>query len=164
MTLPSRRGIPALLVLVTAILSALLMADSTAAAAHARTSLLDVENDVMCVVCNEPLAVSQSQQADQERSFIEGLIVKGETKSQIERALVVQYGPAVLGRPPAHGFNLTVYVLPPAIVAVGIAILALTLPRWRRRAQARAGTAVAGPPLDPTENRRLEDELSRYGG
>ncbi len=165
MAVSSRHGIAALLVLVTAILSALLMSDSAVAAAHARTSLLDVENDVMCVVCNEPLAVSQSQQADQERSFIEGLIVKGETKSQIERALVVQYGPAVLGRPPAHGFNLTVYVLPPAIVALGIAILALTLPRWRRRAQAaRAGTAVACPPLDPTENRRLEDELSRYGG
>jgi cytochrome c-type biogenesis protein CcmH/NrfF len=71
----------------------------------------------------------------------------------------------VLGKPPADGFNLTVYVLPPAIVALGIVILALTLPRWRRRARgARAGPAPAAASLDPIDERRLEEELSRYGG
>ena len=163
MILPARPRTAVLLVLVLALFSSLVV--PSAAAAPARTSLLSVENDVMCVVCNEPLAVSQSLQADQERSFIEGLIVKGETKAQIERALVVQYGPAVLGRPPAHGFNLTVYILPPAIVALGIAILAMTLPKWRRRGRAaRARPTVAGPALEPAEERRLEEELSRYGG
>jgi cytochrome c-type biogenesis protein CcmH len=130
-----------------------------------RASLLDIENDVMCVVCNEPLAVSQSPQADQERSFIEGLIAKGETKRQIEQALVAQYGPGVLGRPPAHGFNLTIYVLPPTIVALGIAILGLTLPRWRRRVQAARGRPPsAGPELEPAEQRRLDEDLSRFAG
>jgi cytochrome c-type biogenesis protein CcmH len=163
MILPAGRLTAALLVFALAMLSALVVPE--AAAAHARTSLLDVENDVMCVVCNEPLAVSQSQEAYQERGFIERLIAKGETKAQIERALVVQYGPAVLGRPPAHGFNLTVYVLPPAIVALGVALLALTLPRWRRRARAaQARPAPAGPALNPSEEQRLEEELSRYGG
>jgi cytochrome c-type biogenesis protein CcmH len=161
----SHRRTAVLLVFAVALFSGLVVPDSAAAAVHARTSLLDVENDVMCVVCNEPLAVAQSPEAYQERDVIRGLIAKGETKAQIERALVVQYGPAVLGRPPAHGFNLTVYVLPPAIVAIGIAILALTLPRWRRRARAaREQAARAGPPVDPAENRRLEEELSRYGG
>ncbi|HLY48730.1 MAG TPA: cytochrome c-type biogenesis protein CcmH [Solirubrobacteraceae bacterium] len=152
--------------LVTLALVGSLVGAGGAAAAHpARASLLDIENDVMCVVCNEPLAVSNSPEAYQERGFIRGLIAEGETKSQIERALVVQYGPAVLGRPPAHGFNLTVYVLPPAIVLAGLAILALTLPRWRRRAlAARAHPVATGPPLDPAETTRLEEELSRYGG
>jgi cytochrome c-type biogenesis protein CcmH len=148
------------------LLCALVVPRTAAAAMHAQASLLDIENDVMCVVCDEPLAVSQSPEAYQERDFIRGLIAKGETKAQIERELVVQYGPAVLGRPPAHGFNLTVYVLPPAIVALGIVILALTLPRWRRRAKAaRAQPAMDGRTvLDPKEERRLEEELSRYGG
>ncbi len=159
-----RRTTAGLLALTLALFSALVGAESASAVA-ARASLLDIENDVMCVVCNEPLAVSQSPQAYQERGFIRGLIAKGETKSQIERALVVQYGPAVLGRPPAHGFNLTVYVLPPAIVLIGLGVLALTLPRWRRRARlARARPVATGPPLDPAENRRLEEDLSRYGG
>jgi cytochrome c-type biogenesis protein CcmH len=151
-------------VLALATVSTLLMAGSAVAASHARASLLDIENDVMCTVCNEPLAVAESPQAYRERAFIRALIAKGDTKAQIEHQLVLQYGPAVLGRPPAHGFNLTVYVLPPAIVALGVLVLAFTLPRWRRRAAAaRASPAPVGT-LDPNENRRLEEELSHYGG
>ena len=155
----------ALAVLALALFSDLVVPESAAAATQARASLQDIENDVMCTVCNEPLAVAESPEAYQERSFIRGLIAKGETKAQIERQLVVQYGPAVLGRPPAHGFNLTVYVLPPAIIAVGIVILVITLPRWRRRAQAARGQPLAtGSTLTPAENQRLDEELSRYGG
>jgi len=79
---------------------------------------------------------------------------------------VTQYGPAVLGRPPANGFNLTVYVLPPALLIAGLILLAVVLPRWRRRGRARS--AAASPPapeqLNPLEARRLEDELSRWSG
>jgi cytochrome c-type biogenesis protein CcmH len=165
MIVRSRRTAAALVVLALALFAALVVPDSAAAAAHARTSLLDVENDVMCTVCHEPLAVAQSPEAYRERSLIRKLIAQGYTKAQIERQLVAQYGTAVLGRPPAHGFNLAIYVLPPAIVALGIAMLLLTLPRWRRRTQAAQGRpALARPNLDPIEQRRLEDELSRYGG
>ncbi|HTX31451.1 MAG TPA: cytochrome c-type biogenesis protein CcmH [Solirubrobacteraceae bacterium] len=166
MTTRSRRTSAALAVLALALFSALVVPDAAAAATtRARASLLDIENDVMCTVCNEPLAVADSPEAYQERGFIRALIAKGETKAQIERQLVVQYGPAVLGRPPAHGFNLTVYVLPPAIVVLGVVVLLITLPRWRRRARAARAQPLAGaPPLDPAEESRLEEELSRYGG
>lgn len=131
-----------------------------------RASLTDIEADVMCVVCHEPLAVAQSPQADAERAYILMLIHRGETKAQIERQLVAQYGPSVLGKPPAHGFSLLLYVLPPVLVAIGLAILAFTLPRWRRRAAARAGASPAAPTLalSTGEAQRLEDELSRYPG
>jgi cytochrome c-type biogenesis protein CcmH len=142
----------------------LLALTPTATAAPARASLMDVENDVMCVVCDEPLAVAQSPQAYRERNFIRGLIAQGYTKAQIERQLVTVYGPAVLGRPPAHGFNLTVYVLPPAALVAGLALLAFTLPRWRRRVRAQAAENRAGPSLTPAEQQRLEDELSHFAG
>jgi cytochrome c-type biogenesis protein CcmH len=130
-----------------------------------RTSLTDVEQDVMCPSCREPLAVAQSPQADYERTYIRRLIAEGLTKQQIERNLVGQYGTEVLGRPPASGFNLTVYLLPPAIVAVGIAILAVTLPRWRRRARAAQARAPgAEQKLQPAEAARLEHELSQFRG
>jgi cytochrome c-type biogenesis protein CcmH len=136
-----------------------------ATAAPARASLMDIENNVMCVVCDEPLSVANSPQAYQERDFIRGLIAKGETKQQIERALVANYGVAVLGKPPAHGFNLTVYVLPPAVLAAGLALLAFTLPRWRRRVRAKESEPTSGgPSLSQAEERRLDEELSRFGG
>ncbi len=88
------------------------LSPAAALAAHARASFTDIENDVMCVACHESLAVAQSPEAYSERSYIRGLIGQGLTKKQIENQLVAQYGPAVLGKPPAHGFNLVVYVRP----------------------------------------------------
>ena len=134
-----------------------------AATVHPRASLTDIENDVMCTSCREPLAVAQSPQADSERAYIRGLIAQGLTKQQIEQNLVSQYGESVLGKPPASGFNLAVYILPPAILAVGVAILAVTLPRWRRRARA-AAPSTSSPAFDPAEAARLEQDLSQFRG
>jgi cytochrome c-type biogenesis protein CcmH len=135
------------------------------AAPTPRASLTDIENDVMCTSCREPLAVAQSPQADSERAYIRGLIAKGETKQQILDDLVAQYGTDVLGKPPASGFNLTVYIIPVAILAVGVAILALTLPRWRRRTKAATDEPAARPSaLDPKDAQRLDQELSQFQG
>jgi len=136
-----------------------------AAATTPRASLTDIEGDVMCTSCREPLAVAQSPQADSERAYIRGLIAQGETKQQILNNLVAQYGVAVLGKPPAHGFNLTVYIIPLAILAVGAAILAVVLPRWRRRTRSAAPEPAAlRPALDPEDAQRLEQELSQFRG
>jgi cytochrome c-type biogenesis protein CcmH len=148
---------------VLAVLAAAL-APAPALAAQPRASLTDIESEVMCVACKEPLEVAQSPQANSERDYIRTLISQGETKSQIEQALVGQYGPAVLGRPPAHGFNLTVYVLPPAIVAAGIALLALVLPRWRRRTRATGEASPATPALTQADAARLDTEPARFDG
>jgi cytochrome c-type biogenesis protein CcmH len=153
--------------LAAAIAAAVALATPTtvAIAATPRASLTDIENDVMCVACHEPLSVAESPQAYAERNYIRGLIAQGLTKPQIERQLVAQYGTSVLGKPPAHGFNLTVYVLPPAIVLLGVGILAFALPRWRRRARAaKAARAPAPPAPSAADERRLEDELSRFAG
>lgn len=140
---------------------------TAAAAAPRRASLTEIENDVMCVACHESLAVAQSPEAYSERAYIRGLINQGLDKQQIESQLVAQYGPSVLGRPPAHGFNLTVYILPPAILLLGLGILGVTLPRWRQRTRDRASLAPDGASaasLDPADARRLEEELSRFPG
>ena len=144
------------------------VAPATAIAADTtpKASLTDIENDVMCVSCREPLAVAQSPQAIAERNYIRTLIAHGKTKAQIERALVGQYGPAVLGKPPAHGFNLTVYILPPLILITGIGTLALLLPKWRRRSRANASARapIAEPSIATADAHRLDEELRRYGG
>ena len=119
----------------------------------------------MCTSCREPLEVAQSPQADSERAYIRGLIAQGETKQQILNNLVSQYGASVLGKPPANGFNLTVYIIPPAIVLFGAAILFVTLPRWRRRTKAAAAEPAPDlKPLDPAEARRLDEDLARFRG
>ena len=152
--------------LITLVATLFVLAPAAASATVTpRASLTDIESDVMCTECHEPLEVAQSLQADSERAYIRGLIAQGETKSQILNNLVAQYGPAVLGKPPAHGFNLTVYVIPVAILAVGAAILGFTLPRWRRRT--RASARAPAPPveaLDAADAQRLDQELSQFRG
>jgi cytochrome c-type biogenesis protein CcmH len=139
-------------------------AEIAAAAVKSRASFIQVENDVMCVACHESLAVAQSPEAFSERAYIRQLIAQGLTKRQVEKNLVANYGPAVLAKPPANGFNLLIYVLPPAVLIIGIGTLAYTLPKWRRtsRLAASAPMATAGGPLDPEDARRLREDLARH--
>jgi cytochrome c-type biogenesis protein CcmH len=149
--------------LLLAAVAAAFGATSTALAAAPRASLTDVEDDVMCVACHTPLAVSESPQANSERDYIRKLIAEGYDKSQIKSALVAQYGQSVLALPSAHGFNLTVYIVPPALVLAGIVALIVTLPRWRRRARARAAArAPAGPQLSAADATRLDQDLAHF--
>lgn len=156
---PLTKSSAALLAAITLVLA---LSPALAGAAQPRASLTDIENDVMCVSCRESLAVAQSPQAYSERAYIRALIKQGLTKKQIENQLVGQYGPSVLGKPPAKGFDLVVYVVPAAIVALGVLFLAITIPRWRRRSRRAAATEPSvARPLDPADAKRLEEDLAR---
>jgi cytochrome c-type biogenesis protein CcmH len=133
----------------------------TALAATPRASLTELESQLMCVACHESLAVAQSPESFSERQYIRDLIAQGETAAQIKRNMVEQYGTAVLAVPPASGFNLVVYVLPPVLVALGIVLLAFTVPKWRRRARQTAPPSGAAP-LTPEDAQRLNEDLGRY--
>jgi cytochrome c-type biogenesis protein CcmH len=133
-----------------------------AANARPRPSLPTIERQVMCVTCKIPLQVAESPQADREREFIQDLIDEGQDEAQIKRSLVAQYGPTVLGLPSAHGFDLTVYLVPLAAFLALLATLALLLPRWRRRTRAQATHQAAPAPLGPTDAARLDADLARF--
>jgi cytochrome c-type biogenesis protein CcmH/NrfF len=134
-----------------------------ALAAHPKVSLTGIESQYMCTSCHEPLPLAQSPQAQSEKQFLTGLVNQGLTARQIRAQMVANYGVGVLGQPPAHGFNLTVYILPPAIVVLGIALLAYTLPKWRARSrQAAAEQPRGAPPLNSEDAKRLKDDLARF--
>jgi cytochrome c-type biogenesis protein CcmH/NrfF len=140
---------------------------ATAPGGAPRTSLPAVESQVMCVTCKIPLAVAQSPEAARERVFIQRLIDQGRTEAQIKRALVREYGPSVLALPSSHGFGLAAYLVPPLVVLALLGLLALLLPRWRRRARIAAATATAtagdpSPTLSPADVARLDADMARF--
>jgi cytochrome c-type biogenesis protein CcmH/NrfF len=158
---PRRRPALALAVALLALMP------SAAAAAAPRATLPAIERQVMCAACGVPLNIAESPQADRERAFIQTLIDQGQTSAQIKRALVAQYGPAVLATPSGHGFGLAAYLVPIAFAAALIALLALLLPRWRRRtrlpAHGTSGGAVAAPArLSRADAARLQADLDRF--
>jgi cytochrome c-type biogenesis protein CcmH len=153
------RRVAALLALTLA-----LLAPGAALAAAPRASLVDIEDEVMCVTCKIPLNIAEGPQPDRERELIRGLIAKGRTKAQIKTALVAEYGPNVLALPASDGVGLTAYAIPLALLALLAGGLALLLPRWRRRAPAGpAPEGQAAPALSSADARRLDDDLARYG-
>ena len=131
----------------------------TAVAAAPRASLTDIEDEVMCVVCNVPLNVAESPQADRERVLIRQLIAQGKTKQQVKDALVAEYGDAVLATPHGGGVDWAAWLIPAALIAALLAALAVFVPRWRRN---QTAAVPAGPALDAADARRLEDDLARY--
>lgn len=135
-----------------------------AGAATPRTTLNDVEDEVMCVTCNVPLNIAQSPQADRERAEIQRLVDQGLTKEQIKQRLKAIYGPNVLALPSSKGFNLAAYAVPIALVVLMLCGVALLATRWRRDDRAGEKTeAHEAPALDPDEQRRLDEDLARYG-
>ena len=91
------------------------------AAARPQLNFSRVQQDFMCTLCGEALdALARAPQAYSENQTLRQLIAKGLTEDQVKRAMVAHYGPAVLAKPPKHGFSLLVYIIPPVVVLPGI--------------------------------------------
>jgi len=151
--------------LAAALALALLMA-APAAAACPKTSLADVEDEVMCPVCGVPLELAtEAPQANRERAFIQREVSACKSKQQIKDELVAQFGDRVLALPPGKGFDVTAYVVPAAIVLLGMGVVALIAVRRRRSGDEPAATNGAGPAsaaLASEDAARLEADIQSY--
>lgn len=140
------------------------VAAAPAAALTQRTSLSAIEAQVMCVTCGIPLQEADSPAAQQEKTYIQGLVAAGDTASQIRNDLVAQYGVAVLALPPDSGFNAAVYLVPIAAVLLALGLAVVLAPRWRRNRRARPAAADAAGALSAAENARIDADLARFDG
>ena len=122
------------------ILAALALAVAPAAAAAQdcpRTTLGDIEDEVMCPVCGTPLGLaSEAPQAQDERAYIQQLIDQCKSKDEVKQALVAEYGENVLALPGDEGDDdlgdVLVYVIPAVGIALAAAGIAFAVVRWRR--------------------------------
>jgi cytochrome c-type biogenesis protein CcmH len=154
--------------LVAACAAALLLLPfaGTAAASEAHPTLAELEGEVMCPICHTTLDQSNSAAAARIEAFIVRRISAGDTKSEIKRKLVDQFGPAILAEPPKHGFDLLAWLLPIVGILVGGVVLALAVWRWSRRREPELVLAPGGValprPIDPELERRLDEELRHF--
>jgi cytochrome c-type biogenesis protein CcmH len=135
------------------VLALVLALPATALAATPRTTLPDVEDEVMCITCGTALNISQAPSADRERAFIRRRIAEGLTKDQIKRRLVAEYGPKVLAEPHQE----TSWLVPAILALLAVLTVALTVRRWRR-----SSTFETTTDLDPADNSRLERDMAGY--
>ena len=147
--------------LLVAVVALALAAPALASERH--PTLNELEGQVMCPTCHVTLDMSDSPIAQRMKTYIKRWIAQGDTKSQIERKLVANFGEGVLASPPRHGFGLVAWVLPIAGILLGAGALGFGAWKWSS-GRAPAPVAAAGPPLDPALERRLDEELRRFDG
>ena len=139
-----------------ALLAALVCAG--VAFAGGRPAPSDLEDEVMCPVCNTTLDQSDAPVAQQMRRFIRQRIAAGDSKAEIKAKLVDEFGESVLAAPPKRGFGLLAWLLPLLGLAVAVPVVGVLAWRWSRG----RGEREDAEPLDPELERRLDEELARF--
>ncbi len=138
------------------------VAVAPASAAAPRTSLSEIEAEVMCPVCGTLLQLAESPQAKREKVFISRLIAAGKTEQEIKDALVAQYGDEVLALPSGSGFSLSAYLVPIVAFLLAAVALAFGVVRWRRAGGPPGGGSAPAPGPSAEDAKRLDDDLARY--
>jgi cytochrome c-type biogenesis protein CcmH len=116
----------------------------------------EVAANLRCVVCQSlSVADSPSETANQMRAIVRERLVAGETPEQVTAYFVEKYGTWILLAPPRHGFNLLVWVVPFAGLALGLVLAGLAMRRWSRRSAAMPSAAV-----DDATRERIRREMA----
>jgi cytochrome c-type biogenesis protein CcmH len=151
-------------VVALAVVAALALSVPAAAAAQScpRTTLADVEDEVMCPICGTPLALAtEAPQAQRQRAYIERQIANCRSKDEIKQALVAQFGESVLALPGDGGDDdfgdVAVYAIPALGILLALGGIAFSVGRWRRRSP--GPSRAAGPAGDAV---RLDTDMERY--
>jgi cytochrome c-type biogenesis protein CcmH len=151
--------------LLAALTAALALPAAATAADCPKTTLGDIEDEVMCSVCGTPLGLAEeAPQAQRERAYIERLIAACRSKDDIKRGLVAQFGPAVLAMPGDAGDDggiedKLVYIIPGAGLLLALGAIAVTATRWRTR---RGTGLTAPPPAAAADSSRVDLDMERY--
>lgn len=136
-----------------------LLLAAAASAALAAPSPADLEAELVCPTCKTTLDQSDAPVARRMKQILRERLAAGASEAEIKAELVAQFGPGVLAEPPKSGFDLLAWAVPLAFLvagALGVGALAWGWSRRRGREPAAA--------LDPTLERRVDDELARFDG
>jgi len=154
---------PAVLALAAAL--AILLAPAALAQDCPKTTLGDIEDEVMCPICGTPLGLAaEAPQAQQQRAFIEEQIAACRSKEEIKSALVAQFGEGVLALPGDESGeddlgDVLVYAIPAAAILLALGGIAVAVLRWRGGPK-RARPGAPAPAGSDTS--RLDADLERY--
>lgn len=122
--------------------------------------------ELRCPVCTgQSLVESDSEVARQMRAKIVEMVQQGKSREEILAYFVGQYGEWILNAPPARGAGLVPWLVPPAVLVAGAAVLVWFVRRRAKRVAASPAAAPAPPgDADPDAEalRKVRDHLRDY--
>lgn len=114
---------------------------------------LELARQLQCPICSgQSVADSQVTLAQQMRDTIERQVQAGQTDEQIIAYFVQRYDENVLMEPPKSGFTLTLWWIPPFVLAVGALVVVL----YMREGTGRRRSAETPGPYDDLTDEELE--------
>jgi cytochrome c-type biogenesis protein CcmH len=138
----------------------------------AKPTFQDLEESLTCQ-CGCGLTVHscnhlQCDSAGPLRAEIREQMALGKDKRAILAHFVESYGEKILSSPTTRGFNLTAWVTPFVLVALGGVFVVVTLVRWSGRRPASDATPASGslgaPQVPSAHEKILERELKDFDG
>ncbi len=128
-------------------------------------SVNDVARDLICTCgCGKVLDVCEMESARQMRAQIKEMIDQGQDRDQIINYFVGQYGEKILATPPKRGFNLTAWITPFVVIAVGAGIVYLLTTKWvlwGKIPQKRI-RKIHPPEIEDRYSEKLKKELKEF--
>jgi cytochrome c-type biogenesis protein CcmH len=127
-----------------------------------RASQASLETKLVCIQCHTTLDESNSPFANELKVEVARRIALCQSEQQILDAMVAEFGPSVLSTPQTHGFDLLAWILPLGGIALGAAALGFGARHWSRSRTAASVDSAQSPGLDAEDERRVDEELSRF--
>jgi cytochrome c-type biogenesis protein CcmH len=94
--------------------------------------------------------------SDKMRNQLQAALDKGDNDDLILQGFVQEYGPTVIAAPTATGFNRVAWIMPFAVLALGIAFAVHTVRTWKNRPEPALADGIVIP-----EGRELDDFRAR---
>lgn len=123
----------------------------------------DIGHKLMCTCgcgqvlmeCNHLGCPSLAKESDE----LQAAINRGDSENTILIDFQNEYGPTVLAAPMLTKFNMVAWIVPPAVLLLGIFFTVILVRRWRQRAAAQPA-AVRGPAFQAMREKiRRETQL-----
>jgi cytochrome c-type biogenesis protein CcmH len=106
-----------------------------------------------CPVCQGvSIQDSPTELAFEMKAVIRQQLVDGKSPEEVKAYFTERYGEWVLLQPKAEGFNLIVYVLPFAVLLVGVGFVYKTIQRWSHDEPSELRASVGASPQDADED------------
>jgi cytochrome c-type biogenesis protein CcmH len=123
-----------------------------------------VAKELFCPVCeNTPLDVCPTEACKQWRELIREKLSEGWTDQQVKDYFVQQYGARVLSEPPRQGWYWAIYLVPAALLVIGVYILFRAYRSMRAPLLAEGNVVETATPAPIADDylRRVEEELKK---
>ncbi|MBI4594850.1 MAG: cytochrome c-type biogenesis protein CcmH [Candidatus Tectomicrobia bacterium] len=126
----------------------------------------EIAGSIICQCgCIMVVSTCECGTADQTKALIQGKIDKGETKEQIMKYFVDQYGEKVLAAPSKSGFNVTAWIIPFAALLFGAGVIYMVVRKWvisRQTAKVEIRKETKAKDIDDKYRSKLEEELRSF--